>query len=193
MILKCTEIQTIHFLFKLKLLHSTKATISSTYVCTQHVQSLVIILKKLFQKSVLLRSEISQLLLERQFTPQKDSKIISTCSLDFFHKTARKCYLPQLQKQVKRTNPGRSTEHTYSMDCEFSVFLQPYAFTLHLLVSSRNFLKKLNNIIFIKCQKIGEMMQRVHHSVAIQIVQMLQQNLPWDSNTARENKEVTQI
>lgn len=70
---------------------------------------------------------------------------------------------------------------------------QPYTFTLHLLISSSNFLKKLNNMIFIQCQKIGEMMQRIHRSVAIQIVQVLQQNLPWDSNTTRENKEVTQI
>lgn len=79
------------------------------------------------------------------------------------------------------------------MDSEFPEFSQPYTFTLHLLVSSRNFLKKLNNIIFIQCQKIGEMMQRIYRSVAIQTVQVLQQNLPWDSNTARENKEVAQI
>lgn len=54
-------------------------------------------------------------------------------------------------------------------------------------------MKKLNNIIFIQCQKIGEMMQRIHRSVAIEIVQVLQQNLPWDSNTERESKEVNRF
>lgn len=145
--------------------------------------------------SILKETGFHNLLIRRQLPCRMSMRIISSHTLTSFLSSA-KSYVKFFQDVgcTCWSSPTQVLSVWYQFQeihakwfLKFTATTHACMFTLCPLVSGWNLLKKLNDFLFIQCQKVGEVMKRVECRVAIQTVQVLQKHLLWDSNTAGEN------